>query len=135
VLLPDLADLPTWTERFVYKLAEIDGIPVMKEASGKLTYPGRKQIFRSTSGDQLGLATEPIPANAQGLLMPVMRNGERLTSDESLAKICDRTTQSVAQLPASVRDVESPQVPQVEISPSLKELTDCTRRCELATVN
>jgi nicotinate phosphoribosyltransferase len=31
----------------VYKLVEIDGIPVMKEATGKVSYPGRKQIFRS----------------------------------------------------------------------------------------
>ncbi|MEM9908729.1 MAG: nicotinate phosphoribosyltransferase, partial [Cyanobacteria bacterium P01_D01_bin.44] len=47
----------------VYKLVEIDGIPVMKESSGKMTYPGRKQIFRRVEqgqslGDRLGLADE-----------------------------------------------------------------------------
>jgi nicotinate phosphoribosyltransferase len=30
----------------VYKLVEIDNIPVMKGSSGKATHPGRKQIFR-----------------------------------------------------------------------------------------
>ena len=30
----------------VYKLVEIDNIPTMKQSSNKLTYPGRKQIFR-----------------------------------------------------------------------------------------
>jgi nicotinate phosphoribosyltransferase len=30
----------------VYKLVEIDGIPVMKESVNKATYPGRKQILR-----------------------------------------------------------------------------------------
>ncbi len=47
----------------VYKLVEIDSIPVMKEATGKVTYPGRKQIFRQYEngvavGDRLGLMTE-----------------------------------------------------------------------------
>ncbi len=46
----------------VYKLVDIDGIPVMKESRDKATYPGRKQIFRSFAGgtikvDRLGLAT------------------------------------------------------------------------------
>ena len=49
----------------VYKLVEIDGIPVMKEANGKVTYPGKKQIFRTVKdgqfiGDCLGLSGEII---------------------------------------------------------------------------
>ncbi|MEM9808427.1 MAG: nicotinate phosphoribosyltransferase [Cyanobacteria bacterium P01_D01_bin.56] len=119
----------------VYKLAEIDGIPVMKEASGKLTYPGRKQIFRSSQGDQLGLATEATPSNAEGLLSPVMRDGQRVVSDDSLEHIRARATESVAQLSAEVRDVVNPVVPQADISPALQKLTDCTRRNHLATVN
>jgi nicotinate phosphoribosyltransferase len=47
----------------VYKLVEIDGIPVMKESTGKATYPGRKQVFRRYEqgivvGDRLGLIAE-----------------------------------------------------------------------------
>lgn len=47
----------------VYKLVEINGIPVMKKSTGKATYPGRKQIFRQykygvMQRDRLGLATE-----------------------------------------------------------------------------
>lgn len=46
-----------------YKLVEISGIPVMKKSTGKVTYPGRKQIFRRYRdgvmlGDRLGLAVE-----------------------------------------------------------------------------
>ncbi|PZO09344.1 MAG: nicotinate phosphoribosyltransferase, partial [Leptolyngbya foveolarum] len=37
----------------VYKLVDIDSIPVMKESSGKLTYPGRKQIFRRYQDNQI----------------------------------------------------------------------------------
>ena len=55
----------------VYKLVDIDGIPVMKEASGKLTYPGRKQIFRTAAGDRLGLTMEDAPTDAEALLIPV----------------------------------------------------------------
>ena len=119
----------------VYKLVDIDGIPVMKEASGKLTYPGRKQIFRSTAGDQLGLATETPPINAQQLLIPAMVNGTRITQHEPLESIRQRTTQSIAQLPSNVRDVVSPTVPQAQISTALQQLTDCTSRGQLATVN
>ena len=37
----------------VYKLVEIDGIPVMKEATAKVSYPGRKQIVRRYEGGQM----------------------------------------------------------------------------------
>ncbi len=119
----------------VYKLVDIDGIPVMKESSGKFTYPGRKQIFRSASGDRLGLSTEALPAGAEGLLVPVMHSGQRVVPMDTLEAIRERTTQSVAQLPPTVRDVLNPVVPQAEISPALQQLTNCTRRGQLATVS
>ncbi|MGD1854780.1 MAG: nicotinate phosphoribosyltransferase [Leptolyngbyaceae cyanobacterium] len=118
----------------VYKLVDIDGIPVMKEASGKLTYPGRKQIFRSAAGDRLGLATEAANG-CQELLVAVMQNGTRIAPADSIAVIRQRTEQSVAQLPSAVRDVGTPTVSEVEISPALQQLTNCTRRGQLATVN
>lgn len=118
----------------VYKLVDIDGIPVMKESSGKLTYPGCKQIFRSATGDLLGLITESADPDAKPLLIRVMQAGQRISPIETLETIRDRTTQSVTQLPASARDVSTPHVSQVKISKALQTLTDCTRRSELATV-
>ncbi|MGD1851402.1 MAG: nicotinate phosphoribosyltransferase, partial [Cyanophyceae cyanobacterium] len=62
----------------VYKLEELDGVPVMKEADGKVTYPGAKQIFRRWDGDgnwvgdRLGLATELMEPGEQPLLVKVM---------------------------------------------------------------
>ncbi|MBW4692378.1 MAG: nicotinate phosphoribosyltransferase [Lyngbya sp. HA4199-MV5] len=55
----------------VYKLVEIDGIPVMKESTNKATYPGRKQIFRryeqgQAVGDRLGLMEEGGSQEAEG---------------------------------------------------------------------
>lgn len=119
----------------VYKLVDIDGIPVMKEASGKLTYPGRKQIFRTAAGDRLGLAMEDAPTDAEALLIPVMLKGKRIGPMETLETIRERTTQSVAHLSADVRDVGNPTVPQAQISVALQELTDCTRRSQLVSVS
>jgi nicotinate phosphoribosyltransferase len=64
----------------VYKLVEIDGVPVMKESNSKTTFPGRKQIFRhlrdgQAIGDRLGLMDEAAVENEQPLLQLVMENG------------------------------------------------------------
>jgi nicotinate phosphoribosyltransferase len=115
----------------VYKLVELDGLPVMKEASGKLTYPGRKQIFRrfehgQIQGDRLGLITE-VSQHEQPLLQPVFKQGERLQPPESLEAIAERTATAVASLPAELRRLDRPSPSPVEISAHLLELTDKTR--------
>ncbi len=116
----------------VYKLVEIDGIPVMKQSSGKVTYPGRKQIFRSfksgkLKGDSLGLASE-IPLGEQPLLQLFFQEGKRVQPPESLAQIRQRTAASVAQLPQEVRQLDNPVQVRVEISSKLRELTEETQR-------
>ena len=116
----------------VYKLVEIDGIPVMKQSSGKLTYPGRKQIFRCFEGtlmkaDRLGLVTES-PQFEQPLLQPMFKQGERVFLPESLAEIRERTAISIASLPAETRQLDSPVSPSVEVSAALLELMEKTRR-------
>ncbi|MBD2124126.1 nicotinate phosphoribosyltransferase [Trichocoleus sp. FACHB-262] len=115
----------------VYKLVELDGLPVMKEASGKLTYPGRKQIFRcfehgQIHSDRLGLITE-MSNHEQPLLQPVLKQGERLQPLESLEAIAERTSLSVASLPAELRRLQCPSPPPLEISAPLLELTNQTR--------
>ncbi|MEA5516286.1 nicotinate phosphoribosyltransferase [Nodularia sp. UHCC 0506] len=110
----------------VYKLVEIDGIPVMKQSSGKVTYPGRKQIFRSFVGDKvkadkLALVDE---SNVLGspLLQLVVKNGERLHRRESLPEIRQRTAATVASLPPETRRLDDPVGVDVEISDQLQEL-------------
>ena len=115
----------------IYKLVEIDDIPVMKESSGKMTYPGRKQIFRSFVGervkaDRLGLITES-PIDEQPLLQLVVKQGETVQPPETLAEIRSRTAASVASLPDECRDIDNPVPVSVEISASLQELTERTR--------
>jgi nicotinate phosphoribosyltransferase len=115
----------------VYKLVDIDGIPVMKESRSKATYPGRKQVFRSLdrqAGDTLGLMAETAPAETTPLLSPVMHNGQQLSSPEDLAAIAHRTAQNVQSLPATTRTITDPQPIPIHISPALAALTEQTRR-------
>jgi nicotinate phosphoribosyltransferase len=107
----------------VYKLVEIDNIPTMKQSPGKMTYPGKKQIFRELRdgkfvGDTLGLATE-----GKGLLQLVMNQRDRVQADDSLVTIRQRADANVASLTAEIRDINYDKLAPVNISPSLLELT------------
>jgi len=123
----------------VYKLVEIDGIPVMKESASKVTYPGRKQIFRQYQGDrmvhdQLGLATEPANGDSRPLLSRVMQNGKLRVPLDSLEAIAQRTAASVAALPESARAVVQPTPLEATPTSALSRLTEKTRRKSPAAV-
>lgn len=112
----------------VYKLVEIDGIPVMKASSGKVTYPGRKQIFRQLENgqiqcDRLGLADEQPQHEDQPLLELVIEAGNPVSPAETLEAIAKRTTLSVASLPPQTRHLEQPTPPPILISEALQSLT------------
>ncbi|MBV8885915.1 MAG: nicotinate phosphoribosyltransferase [Chroococcidiopsidaceae cyanobacterium CP_BM_RX_35] len=116
----------------VYKLVEIDDIPVMKESSGKMTYPGRKQIFRSLEGgqfkrDRLGLMTES-PEREVPLLQLVMKQGQRISEPETLEEIRVRTAASVAALPSQTRELDAPMSLPMDISAALLQLTEQTQK-------
>ena len=107
----------------VYKLVEIDNIPTMKKSPDKMTYPGKKQIFRQFKDgrfdrDILGLATE-----GKGLLNLVMSRGDRLDRDDDLLTIRHRTDLNVASLPTTVRDLNYDRSVPVDLSPALAQLT------------
>lgn len=117
----------------VYKLVEIDGTPVMKESSGKVTYPGRKQICRQYKddkivSDRLALHIEATSPDEQPLLQRVMKAGMRLSPIETLAQIAERTAKTVAQLPESVTTLQSPTSLTVKRSHGLEDLTENTRK-------
>ncbi len=107
----------------VYKLVEIDNIPTMKSSPDKMTYPGKKQIFRQFKDgrfdrDILGLATE-----GEGLLQLVMQGGDRLQPDDNIATIRSRTDLNVANLPTALRNIDYDLTAPVDISPALDRLT------------
>jgi nicotinate phosphoribosyltransferase len=111
----------------VYKLVEIDGIPTMKKSPDKVTYPGKKQIFRQFQNgkltrDKLGLTNES-KSEGEGLLKLVMNKGDRLHPDDDLTTIGHRTNTNVTSLPIELRNINYTGNPPVEISTQLQQLT------------
>jgi nicotinate phosphoribosyltransferase len=112
----------------VYKLVEIeqDGQRDfrMKLSEGKMTYPGRKQVWRVADAegrfarDVVGLWDEPSPEpGATPLLAPVVERGERIAPPLPLEEVRQRVRESVERLPARLRGLEAPETPYpVEIS-------------------
>lgn len=124
----------------VYKLVDIDSIPVMKESASKATYPGRKQIFRrfehgQAAGDRLGLMTEAAAPNEKPLLEWVIRQGQVIHPPASLTQIAERTATSVARLPPNVRALTYPETYPVAISANLQALTEATRQRQPIAAN
>ena len=126
----------------VYKLVEVENHPVMKKSSGKVTYPGRKQIIRTfnqgkVQGDCLVLMDEERPEvdseNGQSisrteLMQLVIKEGERMVSPEPLETVAKRTAASVASLSVEVRRLDDPISFEVEVSEALGELTERVRQ-------
>ena len=93
-----------------YKLVEYDGVGRTKFSNGKVIYPGRKQVLRKLNqgafaGDTIGAADEKL--DGEPLLVPVMRNGRRLSQhDSSLATARSRARQQIEALPSQLRSLE-----------------------------
>jgi hypothetical protein len=78
----------------------------MKRSSRKATLPGRHQVFRSASGDVIGLVDEPL--DGRPLLEPVLRAGRRVCDPPSLDAIRTRAAAELALLPEAVRALRDP---------------------------
>ena len=98
----------------LYKLVEIERGGEVREAAklsaAKVTYPGRKQIYRESNprgdyvGDVIGLEEERLPGDP--LLCPVMLEGKRVSPAAPLAELQKRCQSQIEHLPASVRAQE-----------------------------
>jgi nicotinate phosphoribosyltransferase len=107
----------------VYKLVEIDNIPTMKRSTDKMTYPGKKQIFREFENGKLTSDTLGLDSEGSGLLRLVISKGNRLQTDDTLTTIRQRSDASVASLTADLRDINYDRFAPVNISTPLAELT------------
>ncbi len=108
-----------------YKLVSFDGRPVRKTSEGKRTWPGAKQVWRASdwSGDVLGLADEPAPADHAPLLAEVFRAGERTGSGRwSLAESNEHFEQQWSAVPESLRSLRERVAHPVAISEGLSSL-------------
>ena len=109
----------------VYKLVELDNIPVSKKSIGKQSIAGRKQIWRSfengiIKGDRLTHISDIPQPNEQPLLELIMHDGELLKPLDNLEAIAKRTRNSVQSLPQTVRDITSLTTIPVTIAESLQ---------------
>lgn len=106
------ADAPTLG--VIYKLVEIERGGEVRNAAkfseAKITYPGRKQVFRCRDAagnyerDVLALEDEAVPSG-EALLVPVMRGGKRW-STPPLGELRQRCLASLERLPAQLRRID-----------------------------
>ena len=111
-----------------YKLVAYDGRPVMKLSAGKTSPPGAKQVYRGPDGDVLALRDEAPPPGHQPLLVPVMRQGQRVSAPEPLTAAVQRCRADLAWLPLTARALRDPVPVPVRISEQLKILQDQVTR-------
>lgn len=114
----------------VYKLSEFDGKPKIKLSQGKVTLPGRKQVWRFTDArgvlthDVIGLEGEETEETEGGrpLLKCYLREGRLLAPYPSLLEIRDRCRQSLEALPRSLRGLQTVRTQRWRMSRGLKAL-------------
>jgi nicotinate phosphoribosyltransferase len=119
-----VADGGTYLD-MAYKLVEYDGRPRLKLSSGKVLYPGRKQVFRrfeegQMAGDVVGRYDEKLAG--EPLLRPVLRGGRRVepAGRVPLAEARAHALRERSRLPGALRQLERAEPPYpVEVSEAL----------------
>jgi nicotinate phosphoribosyltransferase len=121
----------------VYKLVETerDGEPhyAAKFSKSKISYPGKKQVFRFTGADGkyhhdvLALASENF-SDGEPLLQPVLSDGKRVGDSPTLDLIRERAKRSLGCLPSTVHGLVGGAPYKVEKSAGLLELLETVRR-------
>jgi nicotinate phosphoribosyltransferase len=120
----------------VYKLVEVERGGLVREAAklsqAKVTYPGRKQVFRHPNSrgefeaDKIALDGEP-PNGSQPLLVEVMKQGRRTTPVEPVDALRERTLACLRHLPKRFRQIERSAEYPVRYSQQLKTMLDNVR--------
>ena len=118
------ADAPSL--EMVYKLVSFGGRDTLKVSPEKETWVGAKQVVRRRdadgrwAGDTLGLASEDVPADAEALLEPVMRDGRLIGPHPALETLRAHCAGQVAALPEEVRRLREPEGYSVAPSDALR---------------
>jgi len=118
----------------VYKLIEYNGIPRIKISEDKVTYPGKKQIYRICDDrgifkeDVLMLDDEPAPSNSEAILIPIMEKGKLIYKLPNLNEIQKYYLENIKILPNEYKKLEENQIFKLKISEKLKELTNSLKK-------
>lgn len=128
----------------IYKLCEKmnekgEFSPIMKLSKGKITLPGRKQVFRlkdekgNFMKDMIALDNEKI--NGEQLLIKVVEKGKIIYDFPSLMDIRKRAVENLEKLSAKYKRLRVASRYPVELSPKLKRLIkELTRKLKRAEV-
>ncbi len=120
---------------YTYKLSEYDGRPRLKTSAGKVSLPGRKQIFRALDasgryrGDIVGLIDEsvlmvkrefrPEPDRVVPMLEVMLENGNRVLPRPSLAESRERFMKSFEAVDPRHKAIRNPDPYPVKQSAAL----------------
>jgi nicotinate phosphoribosyltransferase len=115
----------------IYKLSETmngkgEFTPIMKLSEGKITLPGRKQVYRFKDNkgnyvkDVVALADETM--KGEQLLVKVMAKGKLLYELPALSEIRETVSENLAKLPAKYKKLTNAPAYPVEQSNDLKKL-------------
>jgi nicotinate phosphoribosyltransferase len=126
----------------IYKLCETmnaDGTyaPIMKLSEGKVTLPGRKQVYRFKDAqgkfkkDTIALADEKV--DGEPLLMKVMEKGKVTYDFQSLSEIRAAAAKNLTLLPAKYKTVTGAAEYPVALSPNLAKMMENLRKKLLTT--
>jgi nicotinate phosphoribosyltransferase len=116
----------------VYKLSGvIEGgtfIPAMKLSKGKITLPGKKQVFRQIdptgkyAQDVIGIENEVVAG--ERLLIKVMERGQMIRETPSLEEVRISALKNIHKLPDRYRKLAKPYHYPVKLSSELKKIKD-----------
>jgi len=115
----------------IYKLCEkMDKtdkfVPAMKLSKGKITLPGRKQVFRIEDRrgnfvkDVIALDNEKV--EGKPLLVKVIEKGEIVYDLPTLKAIRERALENLSKLPEKYKGLKTTLPYPVELSPGLKKM-------------
>ena len=110
-----------------YKLQEYAGLPRRKHATGKATWPGRKQVWRryGPDGRMAGdaLSVEDDDQRGEPLIHPVMRAGKRVARSPTLGEIRTHAARELQLLPTPLRELKPGAIYPVQVGEALVDLT------------
>ncbi len=131
------ADAPS--ADFIFKLVEYRDRPRLKTSAGKLSMPGRKQVFRASNqsggfyADLIGLSDETAatvgrefraaPAAIAELLALQFEAGKRILPRPALNDSRARFLQSLARLDPRYKSIRRPELYPVAVSAALNATT------------
>ncbi len=101
-------------------------VPAMKLSEGKITLPGRKQVFRQSDEDGryvqdvIGLENEKVAG--ESLLTRVMERGRSSREAPSLEEIREATIENLSRLPDDYKRLTRVRRYPVRLSPALRKI-------------